>query len=323
MFLLVRHQTRFRYEFAVQESLMDVRKHPRNDGMQRVLSFDLLVRPKARLMQYRDHLGNLIHHFSVPGKHAQLQVISEARVETAHPVPLPDRLEASAWQEIDALVEANDYWEFLLPSDFARSAPHLDELAEALQAGRDSDPLTMLMAINSGIYRSFEYMPKSTGADSPIDLALRTRRGVCQDFAHIAIALIREYLRIPCRYVSGYLFHGRFDHDRSVDGATHAWIEALLPGIGWLGLDPTNDLVAGERHIRTAIGRDYADVPPTHGTFKGNARSELYVSVQVAQTEVPAPLDEEKLPPLTWPPITEDDDETAALREQQQQQQQQ
>jgi transglutaminase-like putative cysteine protease len=323
MFLLVRHQTRFRYEFAVQESLMDVRKHPRNDGLQRVLSFDLLVRPKARLMQYRDHLGNLIHHFSVPGKHAQLQIIAEARVETMHPAAAPDRLEPSAWNEIDALVEATDYWEFLMPSDFARPAPYLNELAESLNIVRRDDPLTLLMDINSGIYRSFEYVPKSTGADSPIDLALRTRRGVCQDFAHIAIAMIRQYLRIPCRYVSGYLFHGRFDHDRSVDGATHAWLEALLPGLGWVGFDPTNDLVVGERHIRTAIGRDYADVPPTHGTFKGSARSELFVSVQVAQTEVPAKLEEETLPPIQWPPIPEDDDETIALREQQQQQQQQ
>ncbi len=323
MFFLIRHQTRFRYEFAVHESLMDVRKQPRTEGNQRCLSFELLVRPKARLMQYRDHLGNIIHHFSVPGKHAQLQIIAESRVETGPPVSLPESLPDSAWAEIDSAVSASDYWEFLMPSDFARSAPFLSDLASSLDVSRNDDPLTVLTRINSGIYRSFEYVPKSTGADSPIDLALRNRRGVCQDFAHIAIAMIRQYLRIPCRYVSGYLYHGRYDHDRSAEGATHAWIEALLPGFGWVGFDPTNDLVTGERHIRTAIGRDYADVPPTHGIFKGSARSELYVSVHVSQTEMPPMLDQDQLPPLTWTPLPGDDDENAALREQQQQQQQQ
>lgn len=138
------------------------------------------------------------------------------------------------------------------------------------------------------------------------------------------IALVREYLRIPIRYVSGYLYHGRFDHDRSADGATHAWVEALLPGIGWLGLDPTNNLLAGERHIRTAIGRDYGDVPPTHGTFKGNARSELFVAVQVSASDsVPPPLDEHTLGQSGWIASEESDEDAASALLQQQQQQQQ
>jgi transglutaminase-like putative cysteine protease len=108
------------------------------------------------------------------------------------------------------------------------------------------------------------------------------------------IALVRT-LAIPCRYVSGYLFHRAEDHDRSADDATHAWVEALLPGLGWVGFDPTNNLVAGERHIRTAVGRDYADVPPTRGVYKGRAESALEVGVKVAPTEAPIP-DEEVLP---------------------------
>ena len=131
------------------------------------------------------------------------------------------------------------------------------------------------------MYEHFDYKPKSTKVDSPIDLALGTKAGVCQDFAHIMIALVRSKLRIPCRYVSGYLFHGESDMDRSINSATHAWVEALLPQLGWVGFDPTNWLVAGDRHIRTAIGRDYADVPPTHGIFRGRAASELTVAVRV------------------------------------------
>ncbi len=103
----------------------------------------------------------------------------------------------------------------------------------------------------------------------------RAGRGVCQDFAHIMITLVRSKLKMPCRYVSGYLAHRGEDSDRSAAAATHAWIEVLMPHFGWVGFDPTNWLVAGERHIRTAIGRDYADVPPTHGLFRGRATSEL------------------------------------------------
>src|SRR5262249_19547158 len=134
----------------------------------------------------------------------------------------------------------------------------------------------------------FAYVPNATRADSPIDEVIATRQGVCQDFAHVMIALVRN-LGIPCRYVSGYLFHNLADPDRSAEGASHAWVEAHLPGLGWVGCDPTNAMLAGERHVRTAIGRDYADVPPTRGVFKGKAQSVMTVGVQVATATAPLP----------------------------------
>jgi transglutaminase-like putative cysteine protease len=121
---------------------------------------------------------------------------------------------------------------------------------------------------------------------------------VCQDFAHIMIALVRR-LGVPCRYVSGYLFHRVEDHDRSSDGATHAWIEALLPDLGWVGFDPTNNLIAGERHVRVAIGRDYFDVPPTRGVYQGVSavRAELGVAVTVGSV---MPAGGDALPFVPW-----------------------
>ena len=107
--------------------------------------------------------------------------------------------------------------------------------------------------------------------------ALSLRKGVCQDFAHIMITLIR-HLNIPCRYVSGYLYRGE---GRFTGEATHAWVEALLPGLGWVGFDPTNNLIASDRHIRVAIGRDYGDVPPTRGVYKGQGKETLAVNVSV------------------------------------------
>jgi transglutaminase-like putative cysteine protease len=149
--------------------------------------------------------------------------------------------------------------------------------------GRRDDPLSLVRETNDGIYRSFEYSPLSTHVNSPIDDALRIRRGVCQDFAHIFIALVRQ-LGVPCRYVSGYLEHRNgVGGDRSAEDGSHAWVEAFLPELGWVGFDPTNNMLAGERHIRVALGRDYADVPPNRGMYKGKARSTLRVGVHVAR----------------------------------------
>jgi transglutaminase-like putative cysteine protease len=283
MFYSIRHCTRFRYSAPVSESLMEVRMHPRTEETQRCLTFQLSVSPKARVTSYRDYLGNTIHNFDVPGHHTELMIVAEALVDSL-PRGEPGQLGPEAWGELDALVAEGDYWEMLAPSHFAQPSDLLQELSSALGVERRGDPLSLLLELNAGLYDWISYAPKTTRVDSPIDDALRTRQGVCQDFAHIMLALARE-LRIPCRYVSGYLYHGSANKDRSAEGATHAWVEALLPGLGWVGFDPTNNLVTSDRHLRTAIGRDYADVPPTRGVFKGHAQSELAVSVRVAESD--------------------------------------
>ena len=172
------------------------------------------------------------------------------------------------------------------PSPFAHRTELLDALALELDLGRHSDPIACVRDIMDDLFTRFEYVPKSTRVDSPIDDALKTRRGVCQDFSHIMIALVRQ-LGIPCRYVSGYLFQPGDKAERSLDGATHAWLEAWLLDLGWVGFDPTHNVLTGQHHIRVAVGRDYADVPPTRGVFKGLSavRSELAVGVSVGTTQ--------------------------------------
>jgi transglutaminase-like putative cysteine protease len=315
MFYSIRHVTRFVYTPPVTESMTEVRMQPRAEGGQRCLKFELHTQPRARILGYRDHLGNIVHHFDIPGKHSQLKITAESTVEIAAAPPLPESLDAGAWEAMDEINRSGAYWDYLAPSQYAFKTELLAELARELRVKRRGDPLNLLREINAAIYESFDYKPQSTSVDSPIDDALRMRVGVCQDYAHIMIALARE-LRIPCRYVSGYLFHEGNGHDRSAAGASHAWVEAYLPELGWVGFDPTNNLIAGERHIRTAIGRDYADVPPTRGVFKGLAQSELSVGVQISPAKAPPP-EEEMAPMTTWiaPAPVEDD--------QQQQQQQQ
>ena len=201
----------------------------------------------------------------------------------------------------------------LLPSTFAVETPALVELACKLDVVRRDDPLMLVHELNQRLFEYFEYVPRSTRVDSPIDDAILSGKGVCQDFAHTMLALLR-HVRIPARYVSGYLYRSREAHDRSAPDATHAWVDVLLPQLGWVGFDPTNNLIAHRRHIRTAVGRDYADVPPTHGVFRGSAESELYVAVHVEANEQPPALDR-KLPiPDDWSVLVERAQQPAAAR---------
>jgi len=322
----VRHLTRFRYASSISESIMETRMHPRSDAQQHCLTFSLSVSPRCRVFTYRDHLGNNVHHFDIPGEHNQLVIIAESVVEQ-QPLPeLPQSLGSTAWAELDQTVRAGDYWEMLLPSTFAVETPALLELAAQLDLKRRDDPLSLTRELNQRLFDYFEYVPRHTRVDSPIDEAILGHKGVCQDFAHTMIALLR-HVGIPARYVSGYLYRGSGDHDRSTPDATHAWVDVLLPGLGWVGFDPTNNLVAQHRHIRTAVGRDYADVPPTHGIFRGKTKSELYVAVRVeAGDRLPA-LERKAPIPEDWSVLVESAQEPPAraipLHRLQQMQQQQ
>lgn len=294
MYYRIRHLTRFTYRAPATESITEVRMHPRTEGCQRCLDYQLAVTPKAQVHTYRDFLGNSVHHFSNPAAHDFLNIMAESVVEM-QPWPEPPRASSPAadgWRELDRMLAEGDYWEMLLPSCFTARTPALEAFMAEIGAVRRDDPLSLALEINARIYESFEYAPEATRVDSPIADALARRQGVCQDFAHIMIAVLRG-LSIPARYVSGYLHHTSGGRDRSAEGATHAWVDALVPGYGWLGLDPTNNTLARERHIRTAIGRDYGDVPPTRGIYKGPAEHTLQVAVAVdADDELPAELAE-------------------------------
>lgn len=289
MYYTIRHQTTFRYAQPVSELVMEVRAQPRTEWTQHCLSFEMHVTPRTRVLHYRDYLGNTVHHFNVPAKVSQLNIITTALVEVQPFQDWPQALAASAWDQVDHAVEQGEFLDFLLPSDFAKPSPLLLELAAKLHVTRRDDPMTVLRQINQGIFETFEYVPNSTRVDSPIDDALRARKGVCQDFAHIMTTLVRQ-LRIPCRYVSGYVAPSQ---EGRGGVASHAWVETLLPGWGWVGFDPTKGQLVADRHVRCAIGRDYADVPPTKGVYKGDVRGELSVQVKVIPAEKPSPADAE------------------------------
>jgi transglutaminase-like putative cysteine protease len=303
-FFSIRHLTRFRYDHPISESIMETRMHPRSDSHQHCLSFSLSVSPRCRVFSYRDHLGNNVQHFDIPGEHNQLVIVAESVVEVQEQPNIPSFLSPDAWSALDDLIESGDYREMLLPSTFALETPALVMLAKTLDVVRRDDPLMLVHELNRRLFEHFEYVPSHTRVDSPIDEAILSGKGVCQDFAHTMIALLR-HVGIPARYVSGYLYRSREDQDRSTPDATHAWVDVLMPHLGWIGFDPTNNLVAHRRHIRAAVGRDYADVPPTHGVFRGKTASELYVAVHVEASDQPPALDR-KLPiPDDWSVLVE------------------
>jgi transglutaminase-like putative cysteine protease len=290
----VRHTTSFQYEPAVRESVMEVRMQPRTDFRQRCLSFSLNIDPRANMMMYRDFYGNAVHNFDIPERHRRIDVLAQAIVDVL-PARILEAAAADDWEELDRRVAQTDYWEMLLPSHFAVPTDLLEKLAIELDVRRRGNPLELLQELNSRLYELFDYAPNTTEVDSPIDDALKARRGVCQDFAHIMITLVRQ-LKIPCRYVSGYLYHEDKSRDRSPAGATHAWVEAYLGELGWVAFDPTNNLEGCDRHVRVAVGRDYSDVPPTRGVYKGEAESEMSVLVTVLPVDAPEP---EEMPRTT------------------------
>lgn len=282
MLLEVRHVTHYHYAEPVRESVMEVWMQPQKGARQRLVSFDLDIDPAAQLFSYADPFGNAVYHFDVPQPHDYLRIVASAAVETQVPPPLPEALDQGEWDRLRSDFVRGENFDFLAHGGFAVETDALkDFVAEhGLDELRRRDPLSAVRSLSEAIYAAFDYQPGVTRADSPIDLALGAGRGVCQDFAHIMIAICRAW-GVPARYVSGYLFTDREAGDRSDPDATHAWVEVFLPSLRWVGFDPTNNVLAGERHIAAAVGRDYDDVPPSRGVYKGEAESQLAVGVSV------------------------------------------
>ncbi|HUO99806.1 MAG TPA: transglutaminase family protein [Rhizomicrobium sp.] len=322
MFYSIRHVTRFRYSAEVRESVMELRMQPRSEGPQVLRAFQINTIPRAQLYAYTDHFGNAVYHFNVLKSHAELRIEAVAAVEFARHPPLPDTLDMLEWDRYNAFNLSDEHFDLIEPSKFSAVSPALAAFMEERRIVKPAaDPLGALKALNTTIHDAFDYEVGITEVHSPIEHALQQRRGVCQDFSHIMIAVARSW-GIPARYVSGYLYHRPQTKDRSGSDATHAWMEAWLPSLGWVGFDPTNNVLADERHIRAAVGRDYADVPPTRGTFKGVAESELAIAVSVEPTQAPVRHEDflRVARPMSSPPPTASMPERLYHQQQQQQQ---
>lgn len=295
----IQHVTRFEYDTAVRESIMEVRMAPRDEGPQSVASFELRTYPRAEVRRHLDSFGNEVHHFDIPASHVREMVIASAVVRVEQRPPLPEALPPSAWDELPLLLEDAEAWEMTRFSRFAEPSDLLESFAREIGGERLDDPLTTARELAQRIRTHLEYKPRMTTVDSPISEALAKRAGVCQDFAHLMLALCRR-IGLPARYVSGYLAPGQ-GAPAGASEATHAWVEVLLPGLGWCGFDPTNETEVGNAHIRVAVGRDYADVPPIRGVYRGGTTSRMSVSVTTTQLPEP-PSGLRSFAPSGWNP---------------------
>lgn len=282
MLLEIRHVTQYLYASPVRESVMEVWMQPQKSSRQRLVSFDVELDPAAQLFSYADSFGNPVYHFDVPQPHDRLTITAHAAVETQPPPPLPEELDTGEWDRLRGDHVRGEYYDFLQPHGFARDSEALAAFAREkdLDLLRSHDPLTAVRMLCRTLAESFGYESGVTRADSPIDDMLASGKGVSQDFAHVMIALCRGW-GVPARYVSGYLLTDRRKGDRSESDATHAWVEVFLPSLRWVGLDPSNKCEATERHVACAVGRDYSDVPPSRGVYKGDSEHKLAVGVSV------------------------------------------
>ncbi len=281
MKLQIFHRTVYQYASAVRDSFNETRLQPISTDGQLCQSFLLKILPAARLSHYFDFYGNYVHFFEVNEPHANLTVDATSVVTTcatslaldAVTVPLA-RLPACQRQE--------RCYDFLQSSHYVEVSPEVWRLALDVCAGQN-DVWQCAVAMMRYIHKNFAYVPFATHVHTHMNEVLRERKGVCQDFVHVMLGMCRA-VKIPARYVSGYLYNGPADQLTGAQ-ASHAWCEVYVPDSGWRALDPTNNQPADERYVRVAIGRDYADVPIIRGTFKGGKVTSLNVEVQVTKVE--------------------------------------
>ncbi len=276
------HRTAYRYASPVYESFNEVRLQPCSGETQTCLSFDLAIDPPATIITFKDYYGNAVHDFGVPYLHDHLAIEATGDVVTFAEAdqPLvgpradePDRSPALAGLAEDPLI-ADEWSEFLSASAYVALEEASGALARAILAP-DADLSAYGFLTRAGTYirDHFTYQVGATNVSTTVAEVIAGGSGVCQDYAHLLIALCR-HVGLPARYVSGYL------GNVTQSSASHAWTEAYVPPYGWLGLDPTLGTPCTGRHVKVAIGRDYTDVPPVRGTYRGGGEASLDVEVR-------------------------------------------
>jgi len=317
------HVTDFAYDGPVSESYNEVRLRPIHDDKQSCVSFRLTTTPNSRGTAYVDAFGNWVHQFNILAEHRRLQVEAECVVLAHEPATLlPDE---TSLAELDARREElqDEYFDFVAPSAYVPHLPELDELIEDAEWISGGTVAGFAQAASDTIHDRFRYVKGATHVQSSISDSLSIGAGVCQDFAHLLLGVARKR-GLPARYVSGYMVPesaaGPDARLEEVIGghASHAWAEVYLPNAGWGGLDPTLGKAVSLRHVRVAYGRDYGDVAPVRGMYRGLSGQRLSVDVRVRPE-----LNDEGHEQLNRPPDGEVEEAVVTERPQQPAQQQQ
>lgn len=276
LLLSITHLTRYTYEGKVRDSFNEARLQPINDELQQCREFQLNIDPSTSIRDYPDFYGNCVHYFDVPEPHEVLEVKATSLVQTLledrGPVPIVghDSLNDASIRDI--------HFDFLHSSEFVSlQAEVWREAIDSLPHGL-TDVWSDTLKIGDYIYHNYKYTPLSTNVNTRAVEVIKKKQGVCQDFAHLMLGICRTH-KIPARYVSGY-----FLNQHKLPGeieASHAWLEVFIPGYGWKGYDPTHRRVPDTRYVKLASGRDYGDIRPVGGTFRGKGTRKMVVEVSV------------------------------------------
>ncbi|MBB3108347.1 transglutaminase-like putative cysteine protease [Paenibacillus phyllosphaerae] len=296
MKLQITHTTQYAYASPVTDSVNELRLTPFTNEHQSCYQHGISVEPNAPLFSYEDFFGNRVHAFSVNEPHHKLTIRTQMTIVTNAAMTWPkdgeERMPAEeSWRWLSSAETQNEFAEFLLPTAYTGINDEVDAFASTAAGDRvpqeaASDPLLpdvydWLIGISKRIKHDFVYDPQATDVHTVVSDMIVSKRGVCQDFAHLMIAACRSK-GVPARYVSGYHFVGDLQGGSAdFEQASHAWVEAYVPGLGWCGFDPTNDELIGERYVKLGHGRDYKDIVPVKGVYRGTSEARLDVKVDV------------------------------------------
>ena len=279
MLLSLSHKTTFVYKGEARDSVNDIRLCPMSDALQNCRSFKLTINPETSAFDYVDFNGNIVHSFNITEGHARLVIDAESEVETvANNERKP--IAVIAFKELLDFPDKAILSEFLKDSAYVPLTEILVKESKKLVKKTRGDIWSEAKKIGAHIFKTFKYSPGTTGVRTLATDALKIRAGVCQDFAHVMIGICRLH-SIPARYVSGYFLNTSRRHGEIE--ASHAWVEVYIPSYGWAGFDPTHDREIDERYIKVAVGKDYSDIIPVSGTYRGGITQKLKVDVKVRE----------------------------------------
>ena len=273
----IRHITRYTYTAPVIDSANQILLYPVEDEFQEVENHNLTISGNPQIDVYDDFFGNRAGLFTIVTPHNELNIVSEIQV-TTQPIIFPaDNITAGdQWKRLKLIREEYSYLDFLTKESFDNTNKVLEEVNNRISIS--ATPFQVAIDLSSFIFNHFEYKQGITSVETKLDEVWNLKAGVCQDFAHMLLVMLRM-AGIPARYVSGYICPK--NKDLRGEGATHAWVDAFIPSHGWIGLDPTNNCIVSDRHVRLAVGRNFSDCTPVKGTYKGPSEHTLEVSVNI------------------------------------------
>ena len=282
----ITHTTDYRYAHAASEAYIEARLTPPERPSQQILSHQIVFAPEAPSSSYIDYFGNRAVFYAMVKRHERLTVTNQLTVQTAvpeRPLGAMELCVGEARQIFSSM--STEVFDYVRGTEAVPVGGEAGKWAHRFLRA-DATLGDALASINEAIYREFKYTKGATDNWTPLNTIWKARAGVCQDFAHIMLSILRT-AGLPARYVCGYIETDAPPGGRRLIGAvaTHAWVEVLMPGMEWVALDPTNNQWCGERHVAVSSGRDFADAAPLRGTFKGTGGQTM--SVKVTMKRVP------------------------------------